>query len=144
MGQVWIRSAAVSGNIFLEFETDEPGGREPGHDHEEPGEEEPGSAPFVPMLSGQYEGFSGVKRAAFQIQTVKGLAEDQGETRGLRGYAILGRLAYDDRRLCGTGGGGTGPVWCNTRDYSSGTYNFYSGRLLLNSVRTSDECHLNA
>src|SRR5690606_20896484 len=120
MGQVWIRSAAVSGKIFLEFESDEPGDDEPGDD--EPGDDEPGDGgpdddepgnsgepawftsgtddelsvadSFMPLLSGQYEGYCNDERAAFQIQTVKGLAANGEETRGLHGYAIMGRLAY--------------------------------------------------
>lgn len=142
MGQVWIRSAAVSGQIFLEYQSDEPGsgGSHGGHHGGERAD-----VAYLPLLSGQYEGYCGEKRAAIQIQTAKDLASNDGETRGLHDYAIMGRLAFDDASLCGANEDqGTGPTWCAYRHYSHGTYNFYTGRLVLSNERNADECEIRA
>jgi len=144
MGQVWIRSAAISGQIFLEYQSDEPGGSAGNHDHDGTNTDQDVIS-FMPMLSGQYEGACGDRHAAFQIQTAKGLAPDNTLNTGLHDYAVMGRLAYDDASLCGTDNTSNGGAnWCAIRTYTKGSYNFYSGRLILSNERLSDECEVKA
>lgn len=133
-GQVWIRSAARSGTICLEYETDEPGG----------GDACPiDSDPFMTSLRGQYEGRCGNDHAAIQITTGKGLSENGPEQRGLHGYGIMARLAFDQPDVCGDASPGSGrPAWCVIRTFTTGNYNFYSGKLTLNNSRHTSSCKL--
>ncbi len=133
-GQVWIRSAAKAGILYLEYENDEPGSDSDGDD---------GSAgTFVPLLRGQYEGWCGSERAAMQITAGKGLLENGPERRGLHDYAIVARLAFDKPDVCSSGGASGGPAWCVTRAFHSGTYNFFTNRLNLDSENGSTSCSL--
>ena len=133
VGQVWIRSAARSGTICIEYESDEPGGGEGCPDDGEP---------FMSSLRGQYEGFCGTERAAIQITTGKGLAEG-GSQRGLHGYGIAARLAFDQPDVCGEDGMISGsPVWCVSRTFTSGEYNHFAGKLTLSNARITTSCTL--
>lgn len=144
IGQVFIRSSAVSGTLHLEFETDEPDdddGPGGGGDDNEPGNDD--DAPFIPLLEGQYEGRCGTSRAAMQIQTVRGLTSgDAGsEPPGLsHHYGIAARLAYKDSAFCGSSPGDT--TWCTYYNYSSASYNFYLGKIVFHGNRSSQDCTL--
>lgn len=132
-GQVWIRSAAKSGRLYLELETDEPGDQGDGDDGS--------TGTFFSTLQGQYEGQCGSEHAALQITTGKGLADDGPEQRGLHGYGLVARLAFDDAETCGVAGTSPGqPVWCVARAFPSGSYNFFGGRLTLDADNGSTSC----
>ncbi len=146
IGEVFVRSSMISGSLELTLEDDEPGDSEPGDD--EPGDDgdlfrtrENQTAPFVPLLNGQYEGICDEKMALFQIQTVRGLKtrwQDTEETSGLgRHYGIVGRIALKDEPLCGKLEPGQ---WCTFFDYSAGSYNFYTGKLNFHGPRAADGC----
>jgi hypothetical protein len=142
IGQVFIRSSAVSGTLHLQFETDEPGGfDEPGDGNDD----EPGSdgddEPFIPLLEGQYEGQCDSERAAIQIQTVRGLAtpEARNDLQGLsREYGIAARLAYKNSALCGA----NDSIWCTYRQFSAASYNPYLGKIAFQGENTSQDCSL--
>lgn len=138
MGQVLVRSSAVFGTVELTLESDEPEDDEDG----EPGTEEAG--PFVPLLSGQYEGTcENDKRAMIQIQTVRGLKtiwQGETDTNSLgRYYGIVGRLAYKNSLMCGDLGPRT---WCTLYNFGGGSYNLFLGKLNLHGARASEECGL--
>ncbi len=130
-GDVFVRSAGVSGKIHLDFqESDEPG---------EPGGGSGGTLPpdqYVPELTGQYRGqCDGGGRALVQIETGRGLgAGSDGERHGLYSYSIQGRLGTQDDLVCGSG------RWCAKRNYENGSYDFFLKRLLLETSNGSDEC----
>lgn len=145
MGQVFIRSSAVSGTVHLQFETDEPDdddGPGGGGDDDEPGDDD-GDVPFIPLLEGQYEGRCGASRAAMQIQTVRGLtsADAGSEPPGIsHHYGIAARLAYKDSSLCGSSS--NNGIWCTYYNYSSASYNPYLGKIVFHGNRSSQDCTL--
>jgi hypothetical protein len=146
MGDVFIRSSAVSGKLYLKYDTDEPGDDEPGSDEPGAGDDEPGAepeAPFVPLLEGQYEGLCGKERSVMQIQTVRGLKtlpQTEHESTGLtRYYGVVGRLGSRDSLYCK---GAPKNVSCMVRNYEGGSYNLFQGKLLLTGATQTDECTL--
>lgn len=157
VGQVFVRSSAVWGTLYLKYETDEPDARlrrttsndEPGgsgSDGEpgEPGEDEPGeqpeTSPFIPLLEGQYVGLCNGGPAALQIQTVRGLktrAQKDFDTYGLSAhYGIVARISGSG---CGTVPEG---FWCNNFNYAEASYNIYKGELVLKGQHSSDRCEI--
>lgn len=133
LGQAFVRSSALTGSIELLEESDEPGGN---------GDPDSGDSgnniPFVRLLEGQYEGECDGKAAALQIQTVRGLQSESSSSAGLEGeFGIGARLAFKDDSLCGRL---PGEKWCTRRHYSSGTYNFHRGSLILKGEQASDSC----
>jgi hypothetical protein len=139
LGQVFIKSSSVSGAIELLQESDEPEDDEPAQGVS-PVENQDASQ-FIPLLDGQYEGLCNDKKAAFQIQTVRGLqSEDLLGASGLeQDYGISGRLAFKSDRHCGTLSDGK---WCTKMHFSSGSYNIYQGKLNLKSEHGSQHCDL--
>ncbi len=129
-GQVWVRSASVSGTIFLKHLSDEP---DDDDDDGDPGAD----VPFMASLSGQYEGLCGAKRWAMQISTGKGLAVSGAADRGLHGYGVVARLAEGDSSICDG-------EWCVVRNFSGGSYNYFSGKLILDEPTGTSECALAA
>ena len=134
-GQVWIRSAAVSGSIFLEFQDDEP------EDASHRGIDLP-PPKLMTGLAGQYEGVCGAQRAVLQLMTARGLQGTASEGGGLDDYAIMGTLGLEDTSLCQGLNLPGRPIWCVNRHFSSGTYNFFNGALSLNSNIGSEACQI--
>lgn len=141
MGQVFIRSSGVSGTINLKWESDEPGGGddEPGEDPTPPVVD---NAPFIPAFDGQYIGQCEGRRAALQIQTMRGL--NSPEARASVGfdshYLIGGRIAYDDPQMCDAANGQ--PAWCRYYNFGSGTFNPYLGKATFTGARSTQECQV--
>ena len=131
-GQVWIRSAAKSGTISVVFETDEP---------DSPITEPEVADGFMTSLRGEYEGFCGEQHAKMQLTSGKGLDSADPSSHGLNGYAITAKLAFDEPGVCGDLFPDE-PVWCVSRSYESGTYNFFSNSLTLESARGGTTCSL--
>lgn len=132
-GDVFVRSSAISGRIELLEESDEPG-----DDFLATAIPAAPSTPFVPLVEGQYEGVCNGKKAAFQIQTVRGLESDGAKSPGLeRHYGISGRLIYKDDKLCGRLKDG---LWCSRQHFTGGTYNFYNGLLTFESRQGAEKC----
>lgn len=138
-GQVFVRSSALFGSLYLKQESDEPG------DDEESIPEPPEGIdrPFVPLLEGQYEGACDGKSAMFQFQTVRGLKtiwQQETETSSIgRYYGIVGRLGFKNSEMCGR----LGPKqWCTLFNYGGASYNFYLGGLNLYSDTSAEECTL--
>ncbi len=160
VGKVFIRSSAVWGTVYLKYETDEP--EERSSSGAIPRDEEPGSggggapgepdagqgvtpetAPFIPLLEGQYVGLCNGGTAALQIQTVRGLNTKSrtGKDRFGLGphYGIVGRLSGISPDVCGTIPKG---LWCNHFNYDEGSYNLYQGKLVLKGRRSTDACDI--
>lgn len=139
LGQVFVRSSAATGAVELLEESDEPGDDEPPAPPTRPGD---GATPFIPLLDGQYEGDCNGKRAALQIQTVRGLQANEAESTsaGLeRHYGITARLAFKNDGLCGEL---PSDRWCTRHQFKSGSYNFYLGKLNLTGEQSSEECRV--
>jgi hypothetical protein len=134
-GEVFIRSSAMNGRIELVEESDEPG-----DDFLEAAQFTASPFPFASLLEGQYEGECSGKRAALQVQTVRGLEKEGNRSTGLeRHYGISARLVYKDDKLCGRL---AADRWCVRQHFKSGAFNFYSGRLSLESKQGAEECTL--
>lgn len=130
-GEVFLRSSAARGSLFLTQESDEPGDDAP------LAIESP--LPFMPLLEGQYEGLCDGQRATLQIQTVRGL-DATARGAGLeRHYGIAARLAYKQDPLCGNLPSGQ---WCSRQFLRNGTFNLYTGRLNFESQQGSESCTL--
>lgn len=139
VGDLFVRSSMSSGTLDLTLEDDEPG--DDNEDHLNPRENQDG--PFVPLLDGQYEGICDGRKAAFQIQTLRRLKtpwQDSDQINGLgKSFGIVGRIGFKDQSLCGD----LGPQkWCTLFDYSAGSYNFYTGKLLLQGPHGANVCDL--
>lgn len=133
-GQVWIRSAAKSGTLILESESDEP------DDFIAPMTLNEPTLPFAPNLAGQYQGRCEGKRAVFQIQTTRGLRnQDSRDGRFLFDYEVVATLGYwrknakpSDKR-----------PWSVYSSYAGGIYSFFIGKLLfLGPSTTGIDCNL--
>lgn len=134
-GRVQVRSSGVSGNMILVYQTDEP------EDGDAKAKTKDTADPFLLSLAGQYEGSCGKRQAVIQVTTARGISPaDAIPYIGLTRYAVTGRLGLEDQELCaGTSISGR-PVWCTDRYFSSGSFNFYTGRLLLTSGLGTEEC----
>lgn len=131
-GQVFNRATGQAGTIFLTYADDD----EPGDDDFR------ADAPqLTPSLAGQYEGTCGGQRAALQIETGRGFGADSDAT-GLEDYGVRGALALEDLVVCSGMGSVGRPSWCVNRAYSSGSFEYSSGRLVLNANLGADTCEL--
>lgn len=135
-GDVFVRSSALGGKLELLEESDEPG-----DDLFAAALPPAAPLPFASLLEGQYEGVCDGRKAAFQIQTVRGLeGENSGRSPGLeRHYGVGGRLVYQDDPLCGRLPAG---MWCSRQHFRNGSFNFYTGVLAFESKQGSEECTL--
>jgi hypothetical protein len=133
-GTVWIRSAAKNAKLILASESDEPG------DPLEVGNPNDDSVPFAPSLAGQYQGQCEGKKAVFQIQTTRGLRnQDSRDGKFLFDYEIVANLGYwrrdatmSDKR-----------PWSVYSSYAGGIYSFFIGKLLfLGPSTTAIDCKL--
>lgn len=142
-GQVFSRSTAQAGRIRLEYaDDDEPGDDGDSDEDGVVGRERAFTTPtLVPSLAGQYEGECAGRRAILQIEAGRGF--DAGsDVPGLKQYSIRGAFGLEDNSLCyGLGGIGR-PNWCVDRAYTSGTYNFLLGQLVLSGGLGTDSCEL--
>lgn len=131
-GQVFVRSAGTGGSIHLERVSDEPGA---GSGAVLPAEQ------YLPALAGQYRGICGENRAVLlQIETARGLELlTERERHGLHNYAIQGRVGIHDPLLCGADN-----LWCVTRNYVDGTYDFAAKRLIIRAPNGTDDCDVTA
>lgn len=126
-GRVFFRSTAVGGTLYLYYVSDEPG------DDPEP------TPPLAPALAGQYEGTCNGERAVMQIETARGLSEEAPPlATGLYQYKITGGLGIDNGRCSALSA--NRPAWCIDHGYSSGTYDFVSGKLFLSGNLETDVC----
>ncbi len=133
-GNVWVRSAAKNGKLILESESDEPG------EFTRLSITNEDDVPFTPILSGQYRGQCEGNKAVFQIQTTRGLRnQDSRDGKFLFDYEIVAYLGYwrknaqpSDKR-----------PWSVYSSYAGGIYNFFIGKLLfLGPSTTGIECNL--
>lgn len=137
LGEVFVRSVAASGTMELLEESDEPA--------DQPFDVKPAQNKEMPIMSsleGQYEGLCDGKTAALQIQTVRGLKSEGTETTGNgleKHYGITARLGYKNDPWCGQL---PNKQWCTRNHFSSGTFNFYTGKLTLKGDKSSEECAL--
>ncbi|MBI1861159.1 MAG: hypothetical protein HYR96_09610 [Deltaproteobacteria bacterium] len=128
-GSVFFRSASVTAALYLEYQTDEPN---------------EGSTvvipPFMPALSGQYEGVCGEEKAVLQIETAKGLTSELPiPSTGLHHYLITGAVGVENG-LCPSVNPVDRPQWCVDHAYSSASYDFIQGKLYLAGTLETDEC----
>ncbi len=132
-GKVYLRSAATTATLFLEWQTDEP---------EEDG---PPTSPreklaLAPSLTGQYEGMCGTEKAVLQLETAKGLTlELPFPTTGLHHYKITGVMGVENG-LCPRVNPPNLPQWCVDHAFSSGSYDFFQRKLYLSGMLETDEC----
>jgi len=139
VGDVFVRSSAVWGTLYLKYETDEPA---------EAGEVDPGAgetAPFTGALEGQYEGTCAKNHAVLQLQTLRGLKTKQQtivDKNGLGSeYGIVGRMSGNAPDVCGEIPAGS-HLYCTTRNYGGGSYNPWLGTVTLQSLRATESCTL--
>ena len=141
VGQVFVRSVASGGTIELLEESNEPDDEE--EDLKKPNSENAADDLFVGVLDGQYEGVCGKDKAALQIQTMRGLTDSEAERKSGssldRHYGIGGRLAFKNDKLCGKL---ANDRWCTRYHFSSGSFNFYLGKLTLKSEQTAADCKI--
>lgn len=131
-GNVYFRSSAARGKLELLEESDEPG--------DDLVAQLIDNVPFVPLLEGQYEGLCNGKQAVLQIQTIRGLLNEENGSKGLeQNYGIAGRLAFKEDPLCGTL---ENSFWCSKRHYHSGSYDFTTGKLQFESRQGSESCEV--
>lgn len=129
-GTVYLRSAAIRGSIYLEYLTDEPEGDDTKR----------AIPPFIPKLSGQYEGKCGLENAVLQLETAKGLSwETPVPTTGLHHYLITGVVGIENG-LCPRVNPINRPNWCVDHAFSSGSYDFYQKKLFLSGTQETEEC----
>lgn len=139
-GTVFFRSASISAELYLKYQTDEPNeGEGEGEGIEPP--------PFVPTLAGQYEGVCGSEKAVLQIETAKGLTSELPvPSTGLHHYLITGTMGVENG-LCSVNPPGNSkgnsiarPNWCVDHSYTSASYDFVQGKLYLSGTLDTDEC----
>lgn len=133
-GVVWIRTTAQTGKLVLESESDEPG------EWSLPQTLDVDISKFAPRIEGQYIGKCKNEPALFQIQTMRGLnEEDSRDGKQLFDYEIIGRLAY---RRKGVPESDPRP-WGVYSSYAGGVYNAFNGSLIfLGPSSTALECKL--
>lgn len=131
-GTVYLRSAAMRGTLKLDFVTDEP--------EDEPDDGKPARPMLVPKLAGQYEGVCAGKKAVLQLETAKGLSSDSTTpTTGLHHYLITGVVGVENG-LCPRVNPPSRPNWCVDHAFSSGSHDFYQGKLSLSGTLETEEC----
>jgi hypothetical protein len=128
-GQVYVRSAGMSGNIELR--------------HVPPGFEwqDHGQGSYVPAVDGEFVGTCDSKAAMVQVQSARGLLEegDTDERVGInKSYRIVSRLAIRGGELCGFSSSDS--RWCTYQNFDGGTYSPFIGKLLLESGNRMQEC----
>ncbi len=125
-GQILVRSSAKLGTIHLVEVSDDPeavSGALPGDQ-------------YKPLVSGQYTGTCSGSRAILQVETARGLKGAGANHLGLADYTIVGRLGlHDDDASC------PAPLFCAMRNYTSGTFDVFQNRLLLDAG-TTDACQV--
>jgi hypothetical protein len=135
MGQVFIRSSATSGTLYLRYQ-------QPGTTGTIPDSGNPDTSPFIPTLDGEYTGRCGAEAAMVQIQTSRGLAFDADSDRKIgfdKNYRIVARFGRKSEDVCGHQENSRTP-WCTQHNFESATVNLFAGKILLQSERRSEEC----
>lgn len=135
-GEVFIRSAALSGTIELLEQPSEPDG------DENVSIVEVKSERFLSLFDGQYEGRCGGESTVLQVQSIRGLQSEHESQAGSqldRYYGLTGRLAFKNNKLCGEL---PKDRWCTRYYFNKGTYNFYLGSVTFQSEHTSMDCRI--
>ncbi len=142
VGDIWVKSSAVSGNIELKFLDDEP--------EDEPGDEKATDAPalkYFPTISGAYQGTCGSKESVLYIDAsrVEFSEKPTEDVSTLTDYTVYGRLGYLDSKLCGLNRPGTPSAerdWCSIRQFTKVSFDAYAGKVLLEGSDGSSSCKL--
>lgn len=127
-GRVVFRSSALAGKLFLDHQTDEPGGTPPK------------PPPLAPLLAGQYEGLCGDEKAVLQLETGRDLIPDASPSpAGLEHYQITGAVGVENGQ-CSSVNGPDRPIFCVDHGFSSGTYDFVGRKLFLTGTHETEDC----
>lgn len=136
VGDIFIKSSAMSGSVELTEESDEPEDFVPASFAS--------NESFIPLLEGQYSGVCNQKEAVLQIQTTRRSEQaDSGLGSSLtleKAYQITGRLGFKGDALCGKLGR---TEWCARAHFDSGSYNMFQRKLLLKGQVSANLCSFN-